>query len=76
MMRIILEDEDITVLRALEAFSVPHRVATFAFDAEILGLVEGSYQGKVGGGTGGGSMRKYRLTEQGRAFLERLRDLQ
>ena len=72
-MRFIITEEDLDALQVIrEAKETTIRVGPSLYHAELLGLVEGSYQGRKGIGTGGGKNRRYQMTDAGFAFMARL----
>ncbi len=71
-MRLLIGDVEIAALQKLREADAPIRHEDIGFAVEVLGLVEGSYQGHKGLGTGGGKNRHYVMTEQGFAFMARI----
>ena len=71
-MKFELTEKDVDTLQMLREATAAKVVSESLFSAEVLGLVEGSYRGHKGIGTGGGTNRRYQLTTQGFAFMARI----
>ena len=71
-MRFVIDENEISFLQRLARSDKPLSSFMSGFSCEMLGLVEGSYHGLKGIGTGGGSRRQFALTDAGRAFVVRL----
>ena len=71
-MRFVITEGDIEALQVLREADAPTTSEAILCGVEILGLVEGSYHGHKGIGTGGGKNRRYVMTEAGFAFMARI----